>query len=357
MKQHIAIIGAGPAGASCARILSEKGMNVSLFDHRAPWEKPCGGMLGPGGILRNEALSNYTGSVTPVKSLMCLSPREHRAVLQADPHAAVLDRLELNRFLLEGALSSGATHIPEKITGITESSTNKWQLTGQNDSFEADILIGADGVFSIVRRALTGAIPREHLSLCCGYTLDSSRGSESVSEGSENDAGSEHIIQFSDIEGYTWVFPGESTTSVGIGAPSLKISGLDLFKKLESYITHNIPNSALSNRYCAFIPSVCDSAFYDIPCCGDNWLLTGDAAGHVEAVTGEGIYYALESGRLAAEAIIDGDIQSYDDRWRQTYGEALSKAAEFRRKVSHTAEIFGDEIAGAMLYNYFTGAE
>ncbi len=347
----IAIIGAGPAGASCARILAEKGAKVTLFDHRAPWEKPCGGMLGPGGITRNEALSRYTGSITPVTSLHCRSSREQSMILPADPPAAVVDRLELNSFLLQEALSRGAEHVKDKITEFLPAGEGKWQLKGEKSSYNASILIGADGVFSRVRRTLVGNIPREHLSVCCGYTL---RGLGSEPEGFLK-GGSEQVIQFSDIEGYIWIFPGKKSASAGIGAPALKSSGIELFKKLESYIKTNYPRAGLSSRYSAFIPSVKGSEFYETPCCGKNWLLLGDAAGHIESVTGEGIYYALESGRLAAEAILAEDIQSYDDRWRAEYGEALRRAADFRGKVSHTAEIFGNSVAGAMLYNYFTG--
>jgi len=71
-----------------------------------------------------------------------------------------------------------------------------------------------------------------------------------------------------------------------------------------------------------------DPSFFDEPCCGENWLLIGDAAGHVDPLTGEGIPYALWGAELASEAIRRGDILSFDTHWKQAYGKDLINACK-----------------------------
>jgi flavin-dependent dehydrogenase len=103
-------------------------------------------------------------------------------------------------------------------------------------------------------------------------------------------------------------------------------------------------------RYSALLPTVTAESFFDLPSCGANWLLIGDAAGHVDAVIGEGIYYALESAKFAAQAITSGDICSYDALWKDGYGQVLKERAAFKQKLSILTRTFDPEIGGAMLY-------
>ena len=103
-------------------------------------------------------------------------------------------------------------------------------------------------------------------------------------------------------------------------------------------------------KYSALLPTVTDESFFDLPSCGDNWLLVGDAAGHVDAVIGEGLYYALESAKFAAQAISIGNIRSYDSLWRDGYGHALKQKATVKQKLAQLARNFDPEIYGAMNY-------
>ena len=104
-------------------------------------------------------------------------------------------------------------------------------------------------------------------------------------------------------------------------------------------------------KYTALIPTASDESFFDKPCCGDNWLIVGDAAGHVDPVTGEGIYYALGSAKTAAQAIRVGNIHSYATLWRNRYGDALKQGASVRQNLTVLAQDFAPEIIGAMMYS------
>ena len=101
------------------------------------------------------------------------------------------------------------------------------------------------------------------------------------------------------------------------------------------------------------IPTVSDEQFFDRPCCGENWLLIGDAAGHVDPVVGEGIYYAFESAKAAARAICAGDIGSFDSLWKTRYGERLMQRAAFKHKLSNLVRKYGPEFSGAIRYGEF----
>ena len=70
----------------------------------------------------------------------------------------------------------------------------------------------------------------------------------------------------------------------------------------------------------------------------------------MDPIVGEGIYYALGSAKVAAQAILNGDIQSYDTLWRDKYGDTLKQGASFRQTLSKLAQNFGPEIIGAMMY-------
>ncbi len=86
------------------------------------------------------------------------------------------------------------------------------------------------------------------------------------------------------------------------------------------------------------------------PGAGKNWLLVGDAAGHVDPIVGEGIYYALCSAEYAREAILAGNLMQYEDLWRSAYGVKLRERAENMKSLLALSESFSPEMMGAMMY-------
>jgi flavin-dependent dehydrogenase len=174
--------------------------------------------------------------------------------------------------------------------------------------------------------------------LACGYILT----------GVPED---QYITKFLDIKGYIWVFSRADHTSAGIGATFGTVSGKDLFKKLDDFLCENYPGFKIKKKYSALIPTAADESFFDKPCSGDNWLLVGDAAGHVDPVIGEGIYYALGSAKAAAQAIRVDDIHSYETLWRDKYGDSLKQSASSRQNLSIMAQDFSPETIGAMMYS------
>ncbi|HEX2271046.1 MAG TPA: hypothetical protein VHH35_15990, partial [Pyrinomonadaceae bacterium] len=97
-------------------------------------------------------------------------------------------------------------------------------------------------------------------------------------------------------------------------------------KRVRSHLHHT------AERYAARIPGLAATTWEDRRVCGEDWALLGDAAGFADPVTGEGIYYALRSAELFAEAYLNNRAETYEQLWREDFGAELSRAARMRRR-------------------------
>lgn len=212
--------------------------------------------------------------------------------------------------LLKTAIRNGATLIKEKVIEI-ERQHFLWIIKTSKQTLLARILVGADGVNSIVRRKTAGAISSKNLGLTYGYLATR------ICE-------TQTIIKFLyTIPGYIWVFFRCNHTCIGV-ISEIKY-GRFLKPMLEDFFHSHFPEAEISSKFAAMLPFAKEPKFFTNPCAGENWLLVGDSAGHTDPLTGEGILCALWSGKLAASAIARNDIKKYDALWRQNYGRDLMK--------------------------------
>lgn len=317
-SEDIVIVGGGPAGAYCALELAKKGIEVTILDNSHPRDKPCGGRITGLAIEKFPEVRKIVlkqGIITKLKVITCTD----KEFLIPSPRKKAIESVNISRRyfdkkLLEMAKENGAKFFSEKVLNVN-SKANHWKIKTANRTITANLVIGADGVNSIVRNRVVGPISKENLALTYSY----------IGEGIKEEYS---IIKFlADCSGYIWVFPWRGKGSVGIGSEIQYRH--ELSKKLDKFIKFNLPNFRITKKFWFKLPKG-ESEFFKIPCSGENWILVGDAAGHTDPITGEGILYALWSGKLAAEVINKNAIEEYDLLWKQEYGNKLAKRAAQR---------------------------
>lgn len=314
---EVAIVGAGPAGSRCACKLAENSLQPAIFDHTHPREKPCGGLVTP---LTQEVFPFL--ATLPIeraeRDRICLvSPLGKQVWIRSRRHKALcFSRQTLDKKLVDLAVQEGAQLVEEKVVSV-ERMMDCWKIGTGEKSYLAKVLIGADGVNSAVRKSIIGPLSKTDMGFCYGCFL----------KGLEKE---EITIRFlSHIEGYSWVIPRKDHACVGIGTSQHCYSSR-LNQELTTFIEHHFPHADMISEWASLIPNVKRLKTFQTPLAGSNWIIIGDAAGHVDPVTGEGIMYALLDSELAAEAIINNNPRQFDLMWREVYGKNLFTSIRFR---------------------------
>lgn len=310
----IAVVGAGPAGSFCAYHLARGGADVTLFD-RFPeaWEKPCGGGVPPKVRERFAEVAAFDGEKRPVEFGNFISPRGKAVRLQSGRPMWIISRKIFDGYLRQKAMAAGATFTPGVIKGVAREN-RQFRLDGPSDRV-FDFIVGADGPRSVVRRDLLGPIPARLLSLTVGYFL----------EAREDEA----ISWFLPQPGYVWAFPRTDHLCLGGGTSD---PTLDVWEHVERVRTQRFPAAKILKKWAAPIPFINEPEFFDQPVGGDGFAVIGDAAGHVDALTGEGILYALWGGEILARCLLEGRPAVFAERWREEFGGELAKSAGLSAK-------------------------
>ena len=126
-----------------------------------------------------------------------------------------------------------------------------------------------------------------------------------------------------------WVIPRGEDTSIGIGSTEIRCYH-ELKNELDAFISDFYPQAGKISEWTALIPNVKDTKTFHNPIAGSNWILIGDAAGHVNPITGSGMIYALLDGELAAEVIAEDQTEMFNKLWIEQYGQALLRATMLR---------------------------
>jgi geranylgeranyl reductase family protein len=318
---NVAIVGGGPAGSYCAYHLAKNDVHPVIFDPTHPREKPCGGLVSPSAQKMLPFLKEIPIERRERKTLCIISPYGKRIRISSRySRFLCFSRLELDKFLLDTAVKEGAELVEEKVTALTRKG-GMWKIKTAKRSYLAKRLVGADGVNSIVRKSIVGALDSKDKGLCYGYLV----------EGLEDE---EIILKFLFHRvGYLWVIPRKSHTSLGIGCANLSRS-YGLKKELDIFIKRHYPHVKKIAEWAALIPHIKDIKTLHIPVAGTDWILIGDAAGHVSPVVGEGIIYALLDGELAAEAIVENNPKLFNRLWKETYGWILFRDVKLMKWIS-----------------------
>jgi len=217
--------------------------------------------------------------------------------------------------------------------------------TQSDAEFSCKYLVGADGANSAIAKKLAGPLPPAEMEVAFGYRAPLPEAGEAAT-----------VVAFlPKWVGYAWAFPRVDHVSFGIATTqdAFEHDALDkllwdfmvsyyevaqvgnlrkmkLWNRADETQINNLRHKA--ERYAARIPGLSPRTWDTRKACGEGWALLGDAAGFADPVTGEGIYYALRSAELFAQAYLAGEPLSYEQGWRKDFGAELKRASQMRRR-------------------------
>lgn len=345
-RQHdVAVVGAGPAGTTTARILAKKGFRTAIIERRSNIGLPiqCGELLPTPEELydifpRSKRLQRLTDVpnefVTNTTSrTQLISPTCH--VVEFDFSTNIIDRARYDQHLGNLAIDAGCEiHLDSAV--IDRSSANQLKIrskTAPND-LDTKVVVGADGPSSLISKSLGNhySSPDKDLSPSINYIMSGVECDEDVVQmffGKNVAPG-----------GYSWIIPkGDSMANVGFGIRRcISSPEVSLITYLKHFISKNkiagpmLKRAKIVSRVGAIIPVA-----GPVPrTSSENAVLVGDAAGHVMASNGGGIPTALSGGSIAGHVItahLKGEtpLSTYDKIWKYEFGRELDTALSVLR--------------------------
>jgi len=321
--KSVAILGGGPAGAFTAEQLASAGLRVQLFDEKLAWEKPCGGGLTYKAYNQYPFLIENSTRKRFVTQTTLAAPRAGEVALTLDEPLLIYSRFDLNNMLLERAGRAGAQVEKARVKEMSRYGSG-WQIRTSSGTADADFCIVATGARNPLRDVGTELHPEDAMS-ALGYYVPGDQ---------------ERIdIQFLPrLEGYIWVFPRCGHLSVGIcgkGEPAASLR-----KRLEQYMTEKGISWKGASFYSHLLPSLETGAWKRNRVAGEGWMAVGDAAGLVDPITGEGLYYAIRSGDLAARSLlaevgVAERVEHYRRLLRHDFTADLEFGSRLAKRIFH----------------------
>jgi geranylgeranyl reductase family protein len=293
--REVAIIGAGPAGATLAYDLQQAGLKPVILDQAVfPRNKVCAGGL------TVKAFKFLPPDLDPVLEneirRVQLSFNLGRTFTKGSPQPLLytVARPRFDAFLVDRLRSAAADFWDgERVETITAAPGGSATIVTSRRVIRARVLVGADGARSLVARSL-GLQPVDywHLGLQAEVPLELMRQPA-------QDLAQTVVLDLGTMaDGYAWVFPRGQTLVIGVGGP------LSQGRRLKRYHDRLLSYLGLKARPFPLAAHLLPHRVSPRPVLADRVLLVGDAAGLVDFWTGEGISFALQSARLAAGQIL-----------------------------------------------------
>ncbi len=352
-KAEIVVVGAGPAGSTTAAVAAKAGADVLIVDRKNHIGVPvqCGEAIGKSKSELERLEIPKNSIVNTISGFRIYSPSNIPVTWYRDEtQGYIVDRRVFDKELFAKAVEMGAnTLLGLSVTGIIwENGLPKGVLgifRGEKVEIRADIIIGADGVNSVIARetGLRSYIRRKDLDTSVGYDMVNVELDEP------------HWMDFFvGLEvaprGYVWVFPqGETRANIGIGV------GVGFGEKTVYHYLHDfMEKHSIGAKICKNARPI-EFRVGAIPVGGppkktvtNGVILVGDAAGQVHPLTGGGISYSMTAatvgGEVAQKCLLEGDVSEealaeYEKGWREKLEEKFALGLRMRKLL----EVMTDE--------------
>ncbi len=314
----VAILGGGPSGAFAAERLASAGVETVVLDEKLAWEKPCGGGLTWKAYSQYPFLQNGDSPKKVVTETVLGAPDCKPVTLALDRPILIYSRKDLNGLLLRRAEKAGAQVEKTRVLQMDRTDAG-WNIRTKSGAFTADYCLVATGARNPLRDFGTELLPSDTMT-ALGYYVPGDR--------------PRIDIQFlPGLEGYIWVFPRCGHLSVGIcGGGS---TAAELRVRLERYMKEQELPLEGATFYGHVLPSLETSSWERNRVSGDGWAAIGDAAGLVDPITGEGLYYAMRSADLATQALLQEAPAHAGVAYRKALRHDFMHDLEFASSLAH----------------------
>ena len=332
-SERIAVVGGGPAGAFAAAELARFGCKVVLFDEKLAWEKPCGGGLTDKAIAHWPFLREAQAERNWISHCQLIAPSGRKVSFPLDRQIAIFSRKVLNGLLIEKARQAGTQVCQERVIGI-ERTTAGWSLRTTSKSYGSDFVVLATGARNSFGKQFSRRLGPENFMMAAGYYIP----------------GTHQTVQIKflkGLHGYIWVFPRADHFSVGICGRMQGMNTASLRRILHDSVAEFGLTLDGGKFYAHIIPSLTVNALQR-PFSGDGWAMIGDAAGFVDAITGEGIYYSLRSAEQLANALQQNAPEKYPGFVREDFLPELEHASRIAGRF-YAGDWMGDAVIERMV--------
>ncbi len=319
---EVVVIGAGPAGISCAKTLQKNGISNCIIEKKQfPRNKTCGGLVSnkTNSLLKENfpEVSKRLDEVAAEKTanVSLINGKESSADFVVKDAFYVVKRLTFDNCLLEEYKSLEGIIFENETDYSIDFSTNTIVLTDES-KLKYNYLVFADGANSTAHNLFN--IKRKGMGI----------GVEVFIPKRDKDF-SKVVIDFGAVSnGYSWIFPAGDDVNIGLGSKYNKKD--DYVGKLKKYLTtFGVSSDEMEDVKIkgAFLPYGKVVNQKKTP---QNVLLVGDAAGFVDSIYGEGLYFAILSGKLAAESINSECPKK----------EYIKNTREIRKQISQGSKVY-----------------
>jgi geranylgeranyl reductase family protein len=326
----VLIVGAGPAGSAAGTFLARRGVAVRVLDQaRFPRDKVCGDALSNGAIELLRQMGTRLDDIphAPVRGAVAVLPDGYRIKREfGDRPGAIAPRRELDDLLRRTMEGSGAELLQGvRATDLVRQGTRVCGVVAGTREFKARLVIVADGAGSLAWASMNRPYPRGvHLGLAATRYF---RFVDTTDVGY-----SEHYFRLDLPLGYGWVFPAvDGVANVGVyqRADRSRTIARSLRQSLDHFVA-DMPRSFARAQAVGRVRT------WALPLCVTpaSWpgspglLVCGDAGRFVDPLSGEGIWQALETGRLAAHfafEALSGNNGVLDRRALSRYRRACAR--------------------------------